>query len=560
MASEAEIERLYQQFVAGGGGSLTFDGTNLTPKQYSDATTASKLSPLQLAQLESKQHQFNKQSALGSIADEIDANNFTNPYVARGAYTTSLFNDLSGTDNTAPVYNQVSEIGDISSALSGFSTVDKAAIFAGVLAASGVDLDKILKIGGLMVLGTAMSSSLTNHTNNQTANIPQTMADASSLASMNAQFGEAGNPCDQFNNLMGLLGGVFDGTLDFIDGAVGAIIGFLKQTGILSLLTAIKDAILGVVGGVLAVVTAIVGVVVGAAVAIIQKLAPIVGKIINAIADIVSQIASEIAGFIDMAAALLRKALALVLGGAALDPCQAAVLMNTGSPAMKDAVTLLNHPMGTGHPSAIGTSVDARADESNVRSTMTSAYEQAEISPGVPQSPFTESAKIYKPIDETLHPKTGLSEDSPKAEYGTDRYKHIEEVTSRHYRDAIDEWKGRQVAFKRDCQALTLEMTKAMRVKQFPAIVGTDRGVMYRVIQMRKEVKDIMYTVLGIPGSQIPYTYKSYNGIIDDEKEAGILINYNKNLKPRWTRRYASALAKLDLIKTEWNSIDSQLY
>ena len=58
MASEAEIERLYQLFVANGGGSLSFSGTNLTPKQYSEAVAASNLTPLEMAQLESKQHSY----------------------------------------------------------------------------------------------------------------------------------------------------------------------------------------------------------------------------------------------------------------------------------------------------------------------------------------------------------------------------------------------------------------------------------------------------------------------------------------------------------------------
>jgi UDP-N-acetylglucosamine:LPS N-acetylglucosamine transferase len=79
MASEAEIERLYQLFVANGGGALSFSNTNLTPKQYSEAVNASNLTPLEMAQLEARQHQYNRQKALNTIADEIDANTFTNP-------------------------------------------------------------------------------------------------------------------------------------------------------------------------------------------------------------------------------------------------------------------------------------------------------------------------------------------------------------------------------------------------------------------------------------------------------------------------------------------------
>jgi len=397
MASEAEIERLYQLFVAKGGGAGTFDNTNLTPKQYSDVSSSSQLSALQLAQLESRQHQYNKQSALRSIADEIDANNFTNPYATRGAYSSSLF-------GSSALATGATNVGLLNSALSGFGTGDKALIFAGVLAASGVDLEQILKIGGLALLGTTLFSALTNHTNNQTANIPQTMADASSLASMNAQFGEAGNPCDQFNQLMGLLGGAFDGTLDFIDGAIVSITSLINQTGITSLLSSIISALGSAVAGVAGAVTAIVGALVGAGVALMKTLFPIVGKIINAMAAVTSQIATELAGFADMAAALLRKALALVLGSAALDPCQSAVLTNTGSLAMKDAVALLKHPMGTGAPGGIGTTVDDRANPERVKKVMKDAQLKAELEPGVGQNPLTEAAKKYTTKDETLHP------------------------------------------------------------------------------------------------------------------------------------------------------------
>ncbi|SVE23721.1 uncharacterized protein METZ01_LOCUS476575, partial [marine metagenome] len=186
MASEAEIERLYQLFVANGGGSLSFSGTNLTPKQYSEAVAASNLTPLEMAQLESKQHQYNRQAALNSIANEIEANNFSNPYAARGAYGNSLFSALGSSPGAT-------QAGLLNNAFSGFSSAEMATIFAGVLSQTGVDLEKILKIAGLSALGIGMYTSLTNHTNNQTANIPSTLQDVSALSSMNEQFGEQGD-------------------------------------------------------------------------------------------------------------------------------------------------------------------------------------------------------------------------------------------------------------------------------------------------------------------------------------------------------------------------------
>ena len=160
MASEAEIERLYQLFVANGGGNLTFSGTNLTPKQYSDIVNSSQLTPLEMAQLESKQHQFNRQSALNTIADEIDANNFNNPYSARGIFGTSLLNTLGA-------HQGYTNAGLIDGAFnSGFTDANRALVVAGVLSATGVDLEKIIKIAALTGLGTSMYTSLTDHTNN----------------------------------------------------------------------------------------------------------------------------------------------------------------------------------------------------------------------------------------------------------------------------------------------------------------------------------------------------------------------------------------------------------
>ena len=384
MASEAEIERLYQLFVANGGGNLTFSGTNLTPKQYSEAVAASNLTPLEMAQLESKQHQYNRQAALNSIANEIEANNFSNPYAARGAYGNSLLTALGNSSGAT-------QVGLLNDAFSGFSSAEMATIFAGVLSQTGVDLEKILKIAGLSALGIGMYTSLTNHTNNQTANIPSTLQDVSSLASMNEQFGEQGDPCSFFNQLMGLLAGVYDGTLDFIDKVIGDITTLLNDTGITSLFQAIIAAVVGAGSVVADVITAIVGVGIGA----LGVLGGLVGQVINAIGDITNAIANEINNMADMAGQLLKKALALILGEAALDPCKREVLKNTGTTAMNDAVTQLNQPLGSGPPHMIGTTTDNRANAEEVKRELKHSRDEALLDPGVPQSPFTESAKNY---------------------------------------------------------------------------------------------------------------------------------------------------------------------
>jgi archaellum component FlaG (FlaF/FlaG flagellin family) len=409
MASEAEIERLYQLFVANGGGNLTFSGTNLTPKQYADARSSSNLTALEMAQLEARQHQYNRQKALNTIANEIEANNFSNPYLARGSLGSALFSALG---SSAGVTSTTNGVTGLNNAFSGFSDADKALIFAGVLSQTDIDLEKFLKILGLTALGLGMYNSLTNHTNNQTANIPQTMQDADALASMNEQFGEQGDPCSAFNQLMGILAGIFDGTLDFIDGAIGDITAFLNDSGITSLIQSIIAAITGAGSVVADVINAIVGVGIKALGAIVG----LVAKVINAIADVTTQIANEINALADMAAELLRKALALVLGSAANDPCKKKVLENTGSPAMKEAVDELNTPLGTRHPDSIGVTTDTRADEDEVKRMLQLARNEAELNPGVSQTPFTdnEDAEDYRSDEAKTIENSEVDEDGNK--------------------------------------------------------------------------------------------------------------------------------------------------
>ena len=46
MASEAELERLYQEFVSRGGGAFTLSNVNTTPAQYYNTVSSSTLTPL----------------------------------------------------------------------------------------------------------------------------------------------------------------------------------------------------------------------------------------------------------------------------------------------------------------------------------------------------------------------------------------------------------------------------------------------------------------------------------------------------------------------------------
>lgn len=541
MASEAEIERLYQLFVANGGGNLTFSGSNLTPKQYSEAINASQLTPLEMAQLESKQHQFNRQSALNTIASEIDANNFNNPYSARGIFGTSLLNTLGAHQGSI-------NAGLINGAFSGFTDSNRALVVAGVLSATGVDLEKIIKIAALTGLGTSMYTSLTDHTNNQTANVPKTMEDASSLSSMNEQFGEEGDPCSFFNQLMGILAGIYDGTLDFIEKAIGDITSFLNKTGITQLFLDIINAINGAVGGVATAVAAITGLLVGAVLEVMKALSPLVGKVINAINEVTTAIASEINALANMAAELLKKALALLIGSFGSDECKKKVLENTGSPEMKEAIEQLNHPLGTGNPHIVGTTEDNRANAENVLRAMNDAKENALIDDGVPQSPYTPHGQSYTAKDDSLH-------DTPKTDYWTRK------IRSRQYNAMHNEWMPRQKDYMRDSGAIISQMQYALTSSDFT----NKKALKTRLKDLIREQYAQSKKIQGMRTRyrhEFEYVTKNINfrDKIDDANERKIAEAYKTRINPAMTRTYNAAVTSLNNTKTEWSSIDNQLH
>ena len=543
MASEAEIERLYQLFVANGGGNLTFSGSNLTPKQYSEAINASQLTPLEMAQLESRQHQFNRQSALNTIAAEIDANNFNNPYSARGIFGTSLLNTLGAHQGSI-------NAGLINGAFSGFTDSNRALVVAGVLSATGVDLEKIIKIAGLTTLGTSMYTSLTDHTNNQTANVPKTMEDASSLSSMNEQFGEEGDPCSFFNQLMGILAGIYDGTLDFIEKAIGDITSFLNKTGITQLFTDIINALNTAVGGVAAAVAAITGLLVGAVLEVMKALSPLVGKVINAINEVTTAIASEINALANMAAELLKKALALLIGSFGSDECKKKVLENTGSPEMKEAIEKLNHPLGTGNPHIVGTTEDNRANAENVLRAMNDAKENALIDDGVPQTPYSTHGQSYTAKDETLHASS-----TGEADYWTRK------IRSKQYLTMHSDWMPRQKDYMRDSGNIISEMQRALSTSDFT----NKKALKTRLKDLIREQYAQSKKIQGMRTRyrhEFEYVTKNINfrDKIDDANERKIAEAYRNRINPALERIYTAAVNSLNNTKAEWSSIDIQLY
>ena len=575
MASEAEIERLYQEFVNRGGGQFTFSNINTTPAQYYNATSSASLTPGQQAALLAKQEQFNRQSALSTIASELAGNNFSNPYIARADTSTNIINNFALNPTLANVTA-------LAGAFGSFNAVEQAAIFAGILEITGVDMGNVIKVLGIGALGLALFSSLKSHTAGQMTDLPKTLSDASALAGMNSQFGEQKDSCSFFNEILGVLSGAFDGTMDFIDGAFEKLNGFLQQTGVTGALDSIANAISqagGIVGDVINAITNVIGSLTSAVGDIIGQMGSLVGKAINAIADVTNQIANEAAKILNLAAELASKALALAMAAAALDPCQMAVILNTGSQDMKNAVNQLNTPLS--QASDIPTQVDTRADADTVIKTMDQAKQEASQSPGVPQSPFTNTGKTHQPLDAYLHNLfteiTGIFGDTfeavknavggtaitPLSKTGSTISSSNAPPTQTPTTISSDAWKlwqstysNQLLGLKRDIKSLKITITDAITNKTF-STEGLKKQAVILADQLATN-ETLVNQELKRANSQLVYKSEGNKFRIQTREDEKMAL-YNSTVSPSTDRLIKRVTKELSSTRVQWNSIDQNV-
>ena len=575
MASEAELERLYQEFVLRGGGAFTLSNVNTTPAQYYNTVSGNTLNPSQQAFLQAQQEQFNRQSALSTISSEIAGNNFSNPYTTRADSSIGLIQSFANN----PTLNNVAAL---ASAFSSFSAADKGLIFAGVLAATGVDLENLIKIGTIAGLGIAMFNSFKNHTAGQMGNLPQTLSDASSLAGMNAQFGEQKDSCSFFNEILGILSGAFDGTMDFIDKAFDKLGSFLNQSGLGGVIDQITNAISGaggIIGDVINGITGVINSVSNVIGDILGEIGGLVGKVINAVADITNQIANEATKLLNLAAELASKALALAMAAAALDPCQMAVILNTGSQDMKNAVNQLNTPLS--QASDIPTQVDTRADADTVIKTMDQAKQEASQSPGVPQSPFTNTGKTHQPLDAYLHNLfteiTGIFGDTfeavknavggtaitPLSKTGSTISSSNAPPTQTPTTISSDAWKlwqstysNQLLGLKRDIKSLKITITDAITNKTF-STEGLKKQAVILADQLATN-ETLVNQELKRANSQLVYKSEGNKFRIQTREDEKMAL-YNSTVSPSTDRLIKRVTKELSSTRVQWNSIDQNV-
>ena len=575
MASEAELERLYQEFVLRGGGAFTLSNVNTTPAQYYNTVSGNTLTPSQQAFLQSQQEQFNRQSALSTIASELAGNNFSNPYTARADTSIGLIQSFANNPT-------LTNVAALASAFGSFSATDKGLIFAGVLAATGVDLENLIKIGTIAGLGIAMFNSLKNHTAGQMSNLPQTLSDASSLAGMNAQFGEQRDSCSFFNEILGILSGAFDGTMDFIDGVFNKLGSLLNQTGVSGVIDSITNAISGaggVIGDIINAITNVISSVSNAISGALGEIGGLVGKVINAIADISNQIANEASKLLNLAAELASKALALAMAAAALDPCQMAVILNTGSQDMKNAVNQLNTPLSQAPD--IPTQVDTRADADTVIKTMDQAKQEASQSSGVPQSPFTNTGKTHQPLDAYLHNLfteiTGIFGDTfeavknavggtsitPIANTGSTISSSNAPPTQSPTTISSDAWRlwqstysNQLLGLKRDIKSLKLTITDAIANKNFSTEELKKQSVI--LADQLSTNETLVSQELKRANSQLVYKSEGNKFRIQTREDEKMAL-YNSTVGPSTDRLIKRVTKELTSTRVQWNSIDQNV-
>lgn len=336
-------------------------------------------------------------------------------------------------------------------------------------------------------------------------------------------------------------------------------------------------------------------------------------------ADITDAIANEIAALADMALQLIRKALALVLGGAAGDPCKKAVLMNTGSDEMKEAVTKINQPIGVHPPPTIPVEEDSRASKEEVETIIKTVLEEAEKTGGVVQNPISEAAKEYTVNDttinsssaptESIRPKmrpTDLvsagegestfngveSDDTPEnfdedsmperqegesmsdfmlrigaTRQATEEEKNSEEmkeieITSIHYQHFVQEWTPIQLEYVTKSNALISDMKNALKAENFG-----EGNLHFAKKAFKKRIKELIEaqiknqnTVKDLREKWAPgFIYWAPSQKRNKVTEARIRHGYLTEAKPAMTRTYNNAFDSLVDIQKEWNSIKDQL-
>ena len=421
MSSEAEYERLYQEFVAKGGGTLTFDSTNQTPAEYWDLVENTELSDAEKAALEEAQRQYNYSTALNDIATQLQEGvEWKNPLDATVLDGLNTYNGWETNTDVVLLDDFATSINDFNASGS-VSVSDKNELNAFI-----DNINKAVGVGigifGIVAIGSAavsMFNSVKTHTDGQIATLPETIDNVSQVANMDAQFSPAqSGPCNLFNNMMGFLSGIYDGALSFVSGFKDKLASLIPQgikdaiSAITGVINDVKDGIISAVGGIVNTIKNKINEVYAAGVEAFQKafkgISSLISTVANTIDTLAKAVQAEIAALLSGLDSLTAKLQALSFAAMSFDPCKMAVLQRAGPESLTSSFNQLN-PATITPPSVVQTVADPRANPTEVASKLAEAESIASTSPGVPQSPMKANATKYNPSSSYLHSESVLS-------------------------------------------------------------------------------------------------------------------------------------------------------
>jgi len=266
---------------------------------------------------------------------------------------------------------------------------------------------------------------------------------------------------------------------------------------------------------------------------------------------------------------------------------------------MKDAVTQLNKPLGSGPPHMIGTTTDNRANADEVKREMKYSRDEAKLNPGVPQSPLTDAAKENIPKDETIHTKiyqsnytiegqkvtatefkdykkftngkmTEKEEIAYRARFAeSDLSKNSESsiklpVTSPLFYEAKSKWLPKQKAYIQSQGTLMTDLNRKILVGIFET--KEQKAMKIRLQALYKELGRNFRVVKNFfenmrSGSKNKnFAYYSKDGKVDKNSEDIIKHNWRVVGEPEMQRKYDSALKNLAETKIAWESIKTKIY
>ena len=589
MASEAEFERLYQEFVRRGGGTYTFDGSAMSPAEYYDVSSGTTLTAEQISKLEAAQEQFNRQSALNTFNAEIQANNFTNPYTDVANDGRNAFIALASDPGVVAVNNTSNAIGsvpdpqlqnDIINLITGLVLDPTSSPVYGTQVYYENTLFGVPTLSGIML---PIYDDLETHTNSQVSDFPQTLSDVTALTSMNQQFGEQNNSCDSFNQLMGILSGIMDPALDFLKGIGDTIINALSPFIDIfnSITTSINDFINGSITDILGAISGIIDPVKAVFDKAMGLLNNVMGDVTNVIGNLTNQLLGEMSGLLGLADKLLAMAQALAMAAASFDICQLAALLKVGGPNIRSAVTQLTTPLSSVLPT-VPTEVDARANPTAVTSALAAATRTALASPGVPQSPFTAAASLYEPVSAYLHSQVAtlsgyLSEafttsitasgaviskliptfasglgsqgGGNASDTGARPSETITSVRSRSHSDFTANYSDRLLQSRNQLKKFRITVTTSL-----PNLT-TENQTQAKIIVERLQAQEaIISSTLNSSVSGLTYTVVG-NINSDEIKEEQIAETYNTLIKPKVERTITRSNTLLELMQGEYSGL-----